>query len=59
MNWTAARPMTPGWYWFNHMGWKDVYLVKDFGNGELYAVRAGKFVSELDGQWAGPIEPPK
>lgn len=67
--WTTEKPTEPGWYWFRFgpidkpvMFWISVRA--GIQGGELWVRHAlplisEKPVSDYDGQWAGPLEPPE
>jgi hypothetical protein len=62
MNWTADKPTKPGWYWYR--GGSDGHTVKvlhfidDDGDGPYIATSEDLTLNDLDGEWAGPVEPP-
>ena len=63
MEWTTTKPSSPGWYWwrFSYLRKPTVmFISKDhiehndvFTEGTLVM-----FLSEVPGEWAGPIAPP-
>ena len=64
MIWTTDKPTVPGWYWLRapKHGWGDCILwVEDHGDGFCIDVGSGDIetVDEIDGQWVGPLDPPK
>lgn len=66
LRWTTERPDKPGWYWFTHEHIRPyvvhVELLSTWGDKPILAVRtytSMRTLDEFDGQWAGPIEPPK
>lgn len=55
--WTKEKPTNPGWYWWKHNDeWGKSLIMVISVNADLYSPHG--FVSELDGEWAGPLEPP-
>lgn len=56
MTWTTERPKAPGWYWYLCDGTPDPLIV--FVDKQLSVEQGGWFVSELAGQFAGPLLPP-
>jgi hypothetical protein len=65
MTWTTTKPTVPGWYWWRRPYGKRIILnmiqVKEWkhGNQPGLFIYAGKPVERCDGDWAGPLEPPK
>lgn len=57
MKWQSKKPKIPGWYWLRSAGDIDrvVHVVE---LGQMYCISFG-FVSQLHGQWAGPIPKPE
>ena len=68
MTWTLQKPTMSGWYWFREPGlnldkpmpaWVyqsgQTFYVKLCGAHEDFKERR---VSDLEGEWAGPITPP-
>ena len=55
MTWTTEKPQVPGWYW----NWCDDQENKIivFVDKQLSIEQGGWFISELAGQWSGPLEP--
>lgn len=63
MTWTAERPWMPGLYWYRRAVTDKPFIVEvsRLTSGALRVVdlhQGTKGVS-WDGQWAGPLEPPK
>lgn len=69
MNWTKEKPTVEGWYWY-HGPFRypsdeaETYMTEVYLScGYLIAGRTSDDwdinVSELSGEWYGPIEPPK
>ena len=62
LTWTNEPPKVPGWYWFNdEYGIRIAWIKHDSRKmNELYAVigGVGNWMSNLHGQWAGPIPEP-
>ena len=63
LEWTTEPPKVPGWYWFkDEYGIRIAWIKHDSRKmNELYAVIGGigNWMSNLHGQWAGPIPEPK
>lgn len=61
MKWTDMRPTKPGWYWFR--GEPDLNAIIVWVASDLETVlipfRPIASVSEMPGQWAGPIMEPE
>ena len=61
MTWTSKKPTVPGWYWWRAIVYgrlfSRIYEVELF-DGHL-GIRAVNRVEFMEGDWAGPIEPPK
>jgi hypothetical protein len=62
MNWTTDKPTKPGWYWYRgecdgHTV-KVIHFIDDDGNGPYLATSEDLALNDLDGEWAGPVEPP-
>lgn len=65
MTWTTDMPTKPGWYWWRRSDEEHAALISnakvievfEYGvDNTLYSTYG--FVSQLDGEWAGPLEPP-
>lgn len=62
MTWMTEKPKRPGWYWYRSEC--DVHTVKvlhyidDDGDGLYLATSEDRVLNDLDGEWAGPVEPP-
>lgn len=62
LNWTSKKPTKPEWYWYR--GECDGHTVKvldfidDNGEGPYLATSDAVVLNGLDGEWAGPVEPP-
>ena len=60
--WTTERPTKPGWYWnrgqFNGNTVKVIHFIDDDGDGPYIATSEDLALNALDGEWAGPVEPP-
>ena len=61
MVWTTDKPLRKGFYWYRcvepeygYIGDSLVVWVSE----SLAIEQGGWHVSELDGEWAGPLEPP-
>ena len=69
LSWTNRRPSKKGWYFYQSTRSKSVEIAYVSGRKKIYATvfeaDAGSgesscvLVNVLDGQWAGPILPPK
>ena len=60
--WTTKKPTKPGWYWYRgecdgHTV-KVIYYIDDDGDGAYLATSEDLALTDLDGEWAGPVEPP-
>jgi hypothetical protein len=64
--WTKDKPTVPGWYWWRRNGDAQILEVSVGGGrndrcrlwvrrGDEAAIR----VDDLNGDWAGPLDPPK
>jgi len=63
-HWTDTKPTEPGWYWYKGLVWgnkvtKMLELCRDPLSRSLYSAIWGGYVDMMDGQWAGPINPPE
>jgi hypothetical protein len=61
MTWTSNKPTKPGWYWWRKgrlCGVREVKYWFTFNSHGLYMTGRG-YVQHLDGEWAGPLNPPK
>ena len=62
MTWTTEKPTKPGWYWYRgecggHTV-KVIHYIDDDGDGPYLATSEDLNLTDLDGEWAGPVEPP-
>ncbi len=62
MIWTTKKPTKPGWYWYRgesdgHTE-KVLHFIDDDGDGPYLATSDDLALNDLDGEWAGPVEPP-
>jgi hypothetical protein len=60
MTWTTNTPTMPGWYWwrcFAVMTGKQTKLEVVYIEEDGYCHIAGDYVSNLGGQWQGPLVP--
>ena len=56
MIWSSTTPTVPGWYWYRGETKLVLMLYVDAG----FVVEQGAWhISEMHGEWAGPIEEPK
>jgi hypothetical protein len=60
--WTTKKPTKPGWYWYRgesdgHTE-KVLHFIDDDGDGPYLATSDDLALNDLDGEWAGPVEPP-
>ena len=61
MSWTTEKPTMPGWYWHKGPFFEPmIFLLDKDETGAMFLLEGGCWeFDELDGQWAGPLEPPK
>ena len=62
MQWTNVLPASPGWYWFKPFAEAYAATVLVVLVPECLLVLDGSGLTSLSqkqGMWAGPIEPPK
>ena len=61
MIWTTKKPTKPGWYWYRGECDRDtvkvLHYIDDDGDGPYLATSEDVALSDLDGEWAGPVEP--
>ncbi len=61
MTWTTKKPTKTGWYWYRG-GCDDtvkvLHYIDDDGDGPYLATSEDRVLNDLDGEWAGPVEPP-
>jgi len=64
MTWTTEKPTMPGWYWCRDKVSIWLVLVVNDG-GELlarwvygYDGNGSRYISQMNCDWAGPLEPP-
>ena len=61
--WKKKKPTNPGWYWYRgesddgHTA-KELHFIDDDGDGPYLATSDYVGLDDLDGEWAGPVEPP-
>ena len=62
LNWTTKKPTKPGWYWYrgecDGNTPKVLHFIDDDGDGPYLATSEDRALNDLDGEWAGPVEPP-
>ena len=62
MNWTNEKPTKKGWYWWRKNKVAVICRIWEWWDKqELYASFEGSSsapVNTLDGEWAGPVDPP-
>lgn len=62
MTWTTKRPTKTGWYWYRGVcdgnTTKVLHYIDDDGEGPYLATSDDHTLNDLDGEWAGPVEPP-
>jgi hypothetical protein len=60
--WSNEKPTEPGWYWFRESAEERVVklsIMRAFGGRLCFSYHTGcRPVEEVNGQWAGPIQPP-
>ena len=62
LKWTRKKPTKPGWYWYR--GQCDghtvevIHFIDDDGEGPYLATSDDLAIDAMDGEWAGPVEPP-
>jgi hypothetical protein len=65
LNWTTQKPTVPGLYWYRRGSNVKAYIVEVELAGEILTVDNKNVdhckgpVSTIDGEWAGPLLPPK
>jgi hypothetical protein len=62
LNWSTKTPTKPGWYWYRGESDRSItnvlYYIDDDGEGPYIATSDDVTLNDLDGEWAGPVEPP-
>ena len=62
MTWTTKKPTKIGWYWYrgecDGKTVKALHFIDDDGEGPYLATSDDVALNDLDGEWAGPVEPP-
>jgi hypothetical protein len=62
LTWTTRKPTKTGWYWYrgecDGATGKVLHFIDDDGEGPYIATAEGLALNDLDGEWAGPVEPP-
>ncbi|THJ10895.1 MAG: hypothetical protein CAF43_008605 [Nitrospira sp. CG24C] len=62
MTWTTKKPTKTGWYWYRRQSdgntAKVLHFIDDDGDGPYIATSDDLTLKDLDGEWAGPVEPP-
>jgi hypothetical protein len=62
LNWTKKKPTKPGWYWYRGEGDGNtvnvLHYIDDDGEGPYLATSDDRALNDLNGEWAGPVEPP-
>jgi hypothetical protein len=60
--WTTKKPAKTGWYWYHGEcdgnAVKVLHYIDDDGEGPYLATSEDVTLNDLDGEWAGPVEPP-
>jgi hypothetical protein len=60
--WTTKKPTKTGWYWYRGEGdgqtEKVLHFIDDDGDGPYLATSDDLALTDLAGEWAGPVEPP-
>ena len=60
MEWTSNKPEVPGFYWWTGLDEAKVVEIMYIASGSPLFVEHHGWLSEMpDGEWAGPIQPPK
>jgi hypothetical protein len=57
MTWTTEKPTKAGWYWYHCDGQDDKIVV--YVDKNMVVEQGAWHVSEITGQWCGPLEPPQ
>ena len=62
LTWATKKPTKTGWYWYrggcNGNTAKVLHYIDDDGDGLYLATSEDRALNDLDGEWAGPVEPP-
>lgn len=61
---TVERPTTPGWYWYRPQSERyseDLFIIVEVGDGTVTFPNGWNRLMSLvcEGEWAGPLEPPR
>ena len=63
LTWTTEKPTKEGWYWLRsnaaNPGPLIVFVQPQYNAIGPWGDRSDSRLSEEDGEWAGPLEPPK
>lgn len=66
--WLTEKPTQPGWYWYRAYPVDKAYCIEvaigDQDDGALilrddFSDYESRYIRDINGQWAGPIEPPE
>ena len=65
--WTSKAPTKEGWYWWRNLltdNAPEVWAIVDHGDGlevvgPFDETALGEWVSDMGGEWYGPLEVPK
>jgi hypothetical protein len=63
LTWTTEKPKVAGVYWYRHLlGLSGIIVEVEFQGGTLTVIgenaECSGEVAKIEGQWAGPLEPP-
>ena len=63
MKWTTEKPVKQGWYWWQLYleaeSWEVLYVHPDYDRVGPWGDGSYSMLSQMDGLWAGPLEPPE
>jgi len=65
MTWTTDKPTKPGWYWYRPASDQNIEVVEIARpHGDLHIYMLGHPdlcppYEQVEGEWAGPLEPPR
>ena len=63
LTWTTEKPTVPGLYWYRRsLGLRSMIFEVEIQDGTLTVIgenaECSGEVATIEGQWAGPLEPP-
>ena len=63
LTWTTKKPTVPGLYWYRRsLGLRGMIVEVEIQDGTLTVIgenaECSGEVANIEGQWAGPLEPP-